>query len=229
MLGLAVELLLNWAILFWYNRTGLGVLGLLPSWRRGRLAIIFLFFAALCAVSAYIARMYYGGEVWEVNPAMSWKLVWQGIWWNLKSVWFEELIFRGALLYIMLDRLGSWKAIAVSAIAFGIYHWFSYEVLGDPLAMLYVFLGTGLAGVFYAYGFSKTRTLWVPAAAHFGWNFTNNFIFSTGKIGSGILVMKEQPVVEVSQWVYYLAFWNPMVMYLLGGIVLIRMLRKGDY
>ena len=41
--------------------------------------------------------------------------------------------------------------------------------------------------------------------------------------------MKEQPVVEVSQWVYYLAFWNPMVMYLLGGIVLIRMLRKGDY
>ena len=92
--------------------------------------------------------------------------------------------------------------------------------------MFFVFLTTGLAGVVYAFAFAKTRSIWVPFALHFGWNFTNNFIFSSGQIGNGVWIMKHQPVIQVTNLDYYLAVWNPMVMYLVGGFLLIRMQRK---
>jgi uncharacterized protein len=228
MLGLLIELLINWCILFVYNRQGLSVLGLMPNWRRLRLLITFLVFASLCAASAYLMRLHFGKEVWEINPALSLGQVWKGLAWNFRSVWFEELIFRGALLYILIDRLGMHRGVLLSAVAFGIYHWFSYGVFGNLSQMIPVFLLTGLAGILYGYGYAKTKTLWVPFALHFGWNFTNNFIFSSGQIGAGILVMTAQPEVQVSRFVYYLIALNPMVMYLAGGLVLLWRLRKGD-
>jgi hypothetical protein len=228
MLGLLIELLINWGILYVYNRQGLSVLGLMPNWRRLRLLITFLVFASLCAASAYLMRLHFGKEVWEINPALSLSQVWNGLAWNFRSVWFEELIFRGALLYILIDRLGMHRGVLLSAVAFGIYHWFSYGVFGNLSQMIPVFLLTSLAGILYGYGYAKTKTLWVPFALHFGWNFTNNFIFSSGQIGAGILVMKAQPEVQVSRFVYYLIALNPMVMYLAGGLVLLWRLRKGD-
>lgn len=228
MLGLLIELLINWGILFVYNRQGLSVLGLMPNWRRLRLLITFLVFASLCAASAYLMRLHFGKEVWEINPALSPSQVWSGLAWNFRSVWFEELIFRGALLYILIDRLGMHRGVLLSAVAFGIYHWFSYGVFGNLSQMIPVFLLTSLAGILYGYGYAKTKTLWVPFALHFGWNFTNNFIFSSGQIGAGILVMTAQPEVQVSRFVYYLIALNPMVMYLAGGLVLLWRLRKGD-
>jgi uncharacterized protein len=226
MLGVLVQLLISWGILYGYKRKNLSVLGLVPNWRQLQLMMFFLVFAFLCAASAYLVRIYVGKEVWDWNPELAPRLLWKGILWNLQSVWFEELIFRGALFYILLDRLKPSVAIAISAAAFGIYHWFSYGVLGDPVKMFFVFLTTGLAGVVYAYGFAKTRTMWVPFALHFGWNFTNNFVFSSGQIGNGVWMMTHQPVIQVSTWAYYLAVWNPMVMYLVGGFLLIRMLKK---
>jgi uncharacterized protein len=228
MLGVLVQLLISWGILYGYKRKNLSVLGLIPNWRQLRLMMFFLVFAFLCAASAYLVRIYVGKEVWDWNPELAPRLLWKGILWNLQSVWFEELIFRGALFYILLDKLKPSVAITISAAAFGIYHWFSYGVLGDPVKMFFVFLTTGLAGVVYAYGFAKTRTMWVPFALHFGWNFTNNFMFSSGQIGNGIWIMKHQPVIQVSTWAYYLAVWNPMVMYLVGGFLLIRILRLDE-
>jgi membrane protease YdiL (CAAX protease family) len=53
-------------------------------------------------------------------------LIVKGTWWTLFSVLYEELIFRGVVLYILIKRIGEVKAILISCIAFGIYHWFSY-------------------------------------------------------------------------------------------------------
>jgi membrane protease YdiL (CAAX protease family) len=228
MLGVLVQLLISWGILYMYNRKGLSVLGLIPNWRQLNLTMFFLVFAFLCAASAYVVRNYVGKEAWGWNPELTPSLFWKGVLWNLQSVWFEELIFRGALFYILLDRLKPAAAIAISAVAFGIYHWFSYEVLGDPVKMIFVFLTTGLAGVVYAYAFAKTRSMWVPFALHFGWNFTNNFVFSSGQIGNGVWIMTHQPVIQVSTWAYYLAVWNPMVMYLVGGFLLIKLQRNNS-
>ncbi|MGB4770071.1 MAG: CPBP family intramembrane glutamic endopeptidase [Chitinophagaceae bacterium] len=229
MLGVLVQLLISWGILYLYNRKGLWVLGLKPTWLRARLVIIFLVFAFLCASSAYVVRNYVGKETWDWNPGLTPELFWNGVRWNLQSVWFEELIFRGAIFYILLDRMKPVAAIAISAVAFGIYHWFSYGVFGEPVNMIFVFLTTGLVGVVYAYGFAKTRTMWVPFALHFGWNFTNNFVFSSGQIGNGVWMMTHQPVIQVSTWAYYLAVWNPIVMYIVGGFLLIKLLRADSF
>ena len=154
MLGILVELLISWAILYWYNRRGLFPLGLVPTTARLRLFIFFLLVAAFCAASRYLVRLYFGKEVWELNPDLSARLVWDGVLWNINSVLYEELIFRGAIFYVLWDKLGANKAILISAVAFGIYHWFSMEVLGMPVQMTIIFLATSLAGLVYGYAFA---------------------------------------------------------------------------
>ena len=228
MLGILIQLLISWGILFWYKRKGLTPLGLMPTFPRLRLFIFFLLLSAFCAVSRYLVRLYFGKELWELNPNLNAALVWDGIWWNMKSVLFEELIFRGALFYIIWDKWGPKQAIVISSIAFGIYHWFSYEVWGMPVQMAIYFVATGLAGLLYSYAFVKTKSMLIPIAMHFGWNFIGNFVFSEGTIGKGILVMTEQPIVNVSVFIYYLAMWNPMVMFLLINFLVLRKINKND-
>jgi membrane protease YdiL (CAAX protease family) len=53
----------------------------------------------------------------------------------LDSVVHEELLFRGCLLYRAVRWLGPWRAVWLDAAAFGIHHWFSDGVLGQPVAM----------------------------------------------------------------------------------------------
>lgn len=127
--------------------------------------------------------MWWGNEKWGLNPLFNIRLLWEGIWWNLKSVLFEELIFRGVLLFILIKRLGVAYGIIISSVAFGIYHWFSYGIIGNIPQMAIYFFVTGIMGLVYAYGYSKTFSLYIPSAIHFGWNFTNSFVFSKGPIG----------------------------------------------
>jgi len=228
MVGILVQLVISFILLYWYCHGGLAPLGLWPTARRLRMFIFFLLLSAFCAASRYIVRLHFGKEVWELNPALSSRLVWDGIWWNMKSVLYEELIFRGALFYILWDKLGATKAIVISAVAFGIYHWFTYELWGQPIQMTIIFIVTGLAGLVYGYAYVRTKSMLVPIAMHFGWNFIGNFAFSEGQIGKGILVMKEQPIVNVSIFIYYLAMWNPMVMFLGFNYLILRMISKRD-
>ena len=40
---------------------------------------------------------------------------------------YEELLFRGYLLYQAMRLLGARRAVLLDAAAFGVYHWFSYD------------------------------------------------------------------------------------------------------
>ncbi len=101
----------------------------------------------------------------------------KGLWYVFKSVLFEELLFRGALLYILIKRIGPAKAVLISAIAFGIYHWFTIG-FGKPTQMAYIFLVMGLAGYAFAKAFGKTGTILLPFALHFGFNVAIMILFS---------------------------------------------------
>jgi len=106
-----------------------------------------------------------------------------------RSALYEDLIFRGALLYILIKRLGPQKAVLISAVLFGIYHWFSWGALGQPVQMAIIFLTTGLAGYVFALAFEKTGSIYMPFALHFGIDFVNMVIFSQDKaIGLQLLV-----------------------------------------
>lgn len=223
MLGIIVQLAISWLLVWLYEKNDLRVLGWVPT--KERLADFLLFFTitATCCASGFLLKMYFGGQRWELNPKLTTGLVWEGIRWNLVSVLFEELIFRGVVFYILIKRLGFTKAILISAIAFGIYHWFSYGVIGNIGQMAITFLLTGTMGLLYAYGYAKTMSLYIPVAIHLAWNFTQGFVFSDGPIGTGILKqVGTEPFRTDSYFIFFTAFLFPMLSALLINFYLLK-------
>ncbi|MFD1079714.1 CPBP family intramembrane glutamic endopeptidase, partial [Longispora fulva] len=96
--------------------------------------------------------------------------------------------FRGALLYMAIHILGKRNAMWLSAIVFGIFHWFSYNIFGDIVQMIYVFLLTGVSGYVFAYAYTETGSLYLPIGLHFGWNLLSIVIFSQGPLGEQLLI-----------------------------------------
>ena len=92
----------------------------------------------------------------------------------------EELVFRGLVQRLLEERLGTWIALAATAVLFGAVH------LVNPDATLWgaaavAIEGGGMLGAAYA----ATRTLWLPMGLHFGWNIAGGGIFGTVVSGSG--------------------------------------------
>lgn len=181
MLGIAVQLALSWLVLWFACRRHLDALGLLPT-RRRLLDLAFgLTLAALaCGLTFGLGLLIRDVDVAR-NPNYTASHFWGAAGWHLRSVLFEELIFRGALLFILIRKLGVWKACAISATAFGIYHWFSMGALGQPVQMLILFLFTGFYGLLFAVSFAWSGSLYLPVALHFGWNLVQAVAFSPGK------------------------------------------------
>lgn len=223
MVGIIVQLAISWLLIWFFEKGNLNVLGLIPTRRRLLDFSLFFIIAALCCSSDFFMRMYFADQHWQLNPDLSTNLILTGIWWNIKSVLFEELIFRGVLLYMLIKKLGAAKAIIISSVAFGIYHWFSQEAFGDPGQMAIIFLITGLAGLIYAYGYAKTFSLYVPCAIHLGWNLTRSVIFSETVIGNQLFVQeKSVPDVEVSYFVFGCILLIPMGSFLLINYLLLK-------
>jgi membrane protease YdiL (CAAX protease family) len=221
MIGIIVQLAISWLLLWFIEKTDLRVFGLNPRKQRVLDFATFFFITAICCTAGFILRMIYG-ERWGLNPHVSFTLIAEGVWWNIKSVLFEELIFRGALFYILIKRIGPVKAIIISAFAFGIYHWFSFGIFGNVSQMIPVFIITGLMGVVLAYGYSKTFSLYLPIAIHSGWNMTSSVIFSDTNIGNHLLMKLPAKVVQVSYFTYYLVTLGPIVGALLINFYLIK-------
>lgn len=139
---------------------------------------------ALQQVGASLAT----GVPWQVNPDANLASLVDGMRWNVNSVLYEELVFRGYLLYQAIRWLGMRTAVLLDAIAFGIYHWFSYGVFGQPVVMGFILLYTGAFGLMLAFAFAKTRSVAAPIGLHLGWNMVLNVGFSSGPLGVGLLV-----------------------------------------
>ncbi len=122
MLGVLIQLAISWGLLKWLEKENLSVLGLLPT--RKRVLHLFLGFSASAIIISfyYLSITYLTENSWSLNPDYSLSEFTMAAWWTLKSVLFEELLFRGALLYILLEKIGEMRACLISAVAFGIYH-----------------------------------------------------------------------------------------------------------
>jgi membrane protease YdiL (CAAX protease family) len=167
--------------------------------------------------------MYFGNQQWQLNPQLSLKLVSNGIWWNIKSVLFEELIFRGAKLYLLFNKIGATKGILLSAAGFGIYHWFSLAVFGNPMAMVMIFIITGTMGLLLAYGFRKSLSMYTPIGIHLGWNLTQIFVFSQGPIGKGNFIPTNAEVFRTDSYlIFFVVTFLPIVLALVFNYWIIR-------
>jgi membrane protease YdiL (CAAX protease family) len=227
MIGILVQLLLSWVIIYLYQKGNLSVLGLKHGWKKIFEFSLFLALSAVFSASGFLMRIIFAKEQWVLNPAFSTELFLQGAWWNLKSVLFEEFIFRGVLLFILIDRLGRWRGILISSAAFGVYHWFTQGNWNSPIQLTVIFLVTGVAGILYAYAYVKTNSLYVPVALHFGWNFVQSFVFSSGVIGNGLFVpAQHQPEISVGWFLYFLIFWLPLFLFLVVNFGLLYRMRE---
>jgi uncharacterized protein len=212
MIGILIQLALSWLLVWFFDRSNLSVLGLVPTKVRLQHFAIFLLIAAAFSTSGFMLKMWIAEQRWQLNPAWTSALIVDGVWFNIKSVLYEELIFRGALFYILIKKLGVTKSIWISATAFGMYHWFSQGSLGDPMSMLITFVVTGAMGLVLAYGYSKTQSLYVPIAIHFGWNVVQQVGFSNGPIGKRLLIeVLPQPEVTVSYFSFFFMQLFPIV------------------
>ena len=209
MIGILVSLAISWLLLFLIEKENILALGFLPIVKRLKQFLIgFLITGILCVLVQYL-ESYLKSSTWIVNKDITSGIILKSFWWDFKSVLTEELIFRGALLHILIQKIGSRKSIFISAIAFGIYHWFSYGVLGNVMAMILVFIGTGLMGYAWAWAFSKTKSIMLPFGLHLGWNFIYNTIFSKGPLGELVLISKGGN--ELTDWATLLNFISGLV------------------
>ncbi|GAA3392263.1 CPBP family intramembrane glutamic endopeptidase [Cryptosporangium minutisporangium] len=91
----------------------------------------------------------------------------------------EELLFRGILFRIVEQRIGTWLALILTGLVFGLSHLF------NPHASLWGAIAIAVeAGGMLAAAYAATRTLWLPIGLHFGWNFAEAGIFGTDVSGT---------------------------------------------
>ena len=97
---------------------------------------------------------------------------------SLLAAAFEETLIRGILFRILEQWLGSWIALAISAVIFGALHLF------NPGASLFSSAAISIeAGVLLAAAYMLTRRLWFCIGMHAAWNFTQGGIFSVAVSG----------------------------------------------
>lgn len=95
------------------------------------------------------------------------------------AVW-EELAFRGVLFRIAEERIGTWWAMALTGLLFGLAH------LPNQDASLWGAIAIAIeAGGMLAAAYVATRNLWVPIGLHFGWNYAAAGLFGVTVSGNG--------------------------------------------
>ena len=212
MIGILVQLAISWLIIWLYEKGDLRFIGLMPTKKRLKDFAIFFVITSACAGSGFLLKMFIARQSWMLNPQINAGLILQGTLFTLKSVLFEELIFRGVLLYMLIKKIGATRAIIISGVAFGIYHWFSHELWGNPAQMAIEFVMTGIMGLVLAYSYTKTFSLYVPVAIHLGWNMVQMVVFSGNTIGSQLFVeVLPAPVVTISYFSYYTMLLFPLL------------------
>jgi uncharacterized protein len=205
MIGILAILAISWILLYSTEKKSILALGIYPiSERLKQLGIGFLVTSLLCFSVQFLESILKSSD-WSLNQGINANLILEMFVWDLKSVITEELIFRGAILYILIKKIGTLKGALISAIAFGIYHWFSFEIFGNIVPMIIVFIGTGLMGYAWALAYSKTESIAMPIGFHLGWNFTFNTVFSNGPLGNGVLLLESNKV--ISDWFSLIGLW----------------------
>ena len=100
---------------------------------------------------------------------------------GLFAGFWEEVLVRGVLFRITEESLGTWFAIVISALFFGLSH-----ILNPESSWFAALCITVEAGILLAAAYVTTRRLWFPIGMHFAWNFTQGGIFGVAVSGGKV-------------------------------------------
>ena len=93
---------------------------------------------------------------------------------------FEELVFRGYPLQILIKGIGPWKAILVMSCIFGMLH------AQNPNSSRLGIFNTIVAGVMLSLAYWKTRSLWFSYGLHLAWNVGLGMVVGFPLSGLGV-------------------------------------------
>lgn len=132
-------------------------------------------------ISAVVGVLWLAGgyQVVTINPDPPWlvSLLVGG----LASAIAEELVFRGILFRIVEEGLGTWAALAASAVVFGLLHianrgataWSSVAIASE-------------AGLLLGLVYHVFRSLPLCIGVHLGWNFAQGTVYGVPVSGAPI-------------------------------------------
>ncbi|MBL7809499.1 MAG: CPBP family intramembrane metalloprotease [Saprospiraceae bacterium] len=229
MLQIIGLLLLSGLALWFLGRHSLRVLGPAPTLPMAGLAVVLFILTALCGASAYWLKMAIAQESYVLNAQLNLSQAGLKIWEVLRGVLTEELLLRGALLYLLMTKWGNRRAIILTSVLFGVLHWLNGGVWGNLVQMVIVFLYTFLMGLVLAYSFVQTRTIWMPIAIHFGWNLTEQFIFPGSAGNEHVFIMQGvPPEVTVSYAAYFFMLLFPKLSAIGLNFFLLKRFKAAD-
>jgi membrane protease YdiL (CAAX protease family) len=100
---------------------------------------------------------------------------------SLGAGFFEELIFRAVLFRIVEEKLGSWIALMISSLFFGVAH------IGNPNATLFSSIAIAIeAGILLGASYMLTRRVWFAVGIHIAWNYVQGAVFGIPVSGSEV-------------------------------------------
>lgn len=202
MIGIILILGASWLLLFLIDRKNLSVLGFTPVSKRISQFLIGFAFIALIQSLLILIETFVLSIEWEFNTAFNLPNIFNSLWYHTKSAITEDLIFRGAALYIIAKKLSEKSAILISAIIFGIYHWFSYGMFGaGVIPMIYIFVITGASGAVWAYSYFKTNSIFLSLGFHIAWNLMSTLFFDNEPFGE--LLFKQISLTPLSDWLNF--------------------------
>jgi uncharacterized protein len=165
----------------WIERRPFADLGLSTRHLGRYLLIGFLVGAILQCVVIGILALAGWYHITSIAPtSVAVALILQGLGIHLLVALVEEGIFRGITFRLLERTLGTWIAILLSAVLFGVMH------LANPGATLFGATAIALeAGIMLGAAYILTRNLWLAVGIHWAWNFFEGPFFGTTISGVG--------------------------------------------
>jgi membrane protease YdiL (CAAX protease family) len=133
---------------------------------------------------------------------------------------FEEVVFRGIFITMLLEKYSERKSIGISATAFGLFHIMNFtngpltnELIASVLAQL---VYATIHGLFYGYIFVKTKNLIPNMIIHYVGNGFINFWWYMPGVSQPVylafmllLYIGLLPTLLMSLWVKFSVRWYP--------------------
>ena len=143
------------------------------------------------------------------------------------SAFLEEIVIRGVLFRIIEESLGTWLALGLSALIFGLLHGL------NPGATWVSILAIALeSGVLLAAVYIYARQLWIGIGLHCAWNFSEGGIYGasvSGGKGHGLLSAQFQgaDLLTGGQFGPEASIVAVAICFIAGGIFLLLARRRG--
>ena len=159
------------------------------------IGITFVQMGFIYVIMLALGWLTFEGFAWEFDPinvvitnVITFFIVFIFVGWN------EELLSRGYHLQTIASGLNLFWGVVISSVVFGLLH------LGNPNATWVSAAGSFFAGVFLAYGYIRTKQLWLPIGLHIGWNFCEGVVFGFPVSGLDIYALTRITVHGPELW-----------------------------